>query len=224
VSRILVADDDASVLDTIAYALGREGFEVDAVEDGEAALAAAQSSQYDLLILNVMMPKLSGTDVLRELQHETGTPIVLLSARDSRTDRIEGLELGADDYITKPFSLQEVISRVRAILRRQELERQSSPPVRHLGNLDMDYEDGAVVSGGRRIPLTRFEFRVLGLLADHPGEVVGRREILEQLWHSDFVGDERAADIHVSNLRRKLGSETIETIRGEGYRLRAPAA
>ena len=221
-SRILVADDDASVLDTIAYALGREGFEVDAVEDGEAALAAAQDSRYDLLILNVMMPKLFGTDLLRELQHETGTPIVLLSARDGRADRIEGLELGADDYITKPFSLQEVISRVRAILRRQELEHSHSPPVRHVGSLNMDYEDGAVVSGGRRIPLTRFEFRVLGLLADHPGEVVGRREILEHLWHSDFVGDERAADIHVSNLRRKLGPETIETVRGEGYRLRAP--
>ena len=223
-SRILVADDDASVRDTIAYALGEEGFEVDAVQDGEAALAAAQSSKYDLLILNVMMPKLFGTDVLRERQLETGTPIILLSARDSQADRIEGLELGADDYITKPFSPQEVISRVRAILRRQELEHQSSPRLRQLGSLEMNYEDGAVVTGGRRIPLTRFEFRVLGLLADHPGEVVGRREILEQLWHSDFVGDERAADIHVSNLRRKLGSETIETIRGVGFRLRARAS
>jgi len=223
-SRILVADDDASVLDTIAYALGREGFEVEAVENGEAALAAVREARYDLLILNVMMPKLFGTDVLRELQHETGTPIVVVSARGSGADRIEGLELGADDYITKPFSLQEVVSRVRAILRRQELEHRQSPPVRHVDGLDMDYEDGAVVSAGRRIQLTRFEFRVLGLLADHPGEVVGRREILEQLWHSDFVGDERAADIHVSNLRRKLGPETIETIRGEGYRLRAPSS
>jgi DNA-binding response OmpR family regulator len=222
VTRILVADDDPSVLDTIRYALEREEFEVDTVTDGEAALAAARNSEYDLLILNVMLPRLFGTDVLRELEGKPAeTPIVLLSARDGRAERVEGLELGADDYITKPFSPQELVSRVRAILRRQELERRRSPLVRHLKQLDLDYEEGAVVSGGERIPLTRSELRVLGLLAERPGEVVSRREIIEHLWQSEFVGDERAGDIHVSNLRRKLGSDTIETVRGEGYRIRA---
>jgi DNA-binding response OmpR family regulator len=220
-TRILVADDDASVLDTISYALEREGYEVDTVADGEAALEAAYGSQYDLLILNVMMPKLFGTDVLRVLQFDRQTPVVLLSARDARADRIAGLELGADDYVTKPFSLQELVSRVRAILRREERGRLHAPLVRRVDGLELDYESGSVSRGDLAILLTRSEFRLLGLLVDHPGEVVSRREILEHLWHSEFVGDERAGDIHVSNLRRKLGTATIETVRGEGYRLRA---
>jgi DNA-binding response OmpR family regulator len=220
-TRILVADDDSSVLDTISYAFEREGYEVDTVEDGEAALAAAYSSPYDLLILNVMMPKLFGTDVVRELQFDLRTPVVLLSARDARADRIAGLELGADDYVTKPFSLEELVSRVRAILRREERGRLQAPLVRRFDGLELDYESGSVSRGGLPVLLTRSEFRLLGLLAEHPGEVVSRREILEHLWHSEFVGDERAGDIHVSNLRRKLGRATIETIRGEGYRLRA---
>jgi DNA-binding response OmpR family regulator len=220
-TRILVADDDRSVLDTIAYAFEHEDFDVDTVEDGEAALAAAQGSvAYDLLILNVMMPRLYGTDVVRELQPGSLTPVVLLSARDARADRIAGLELGADDYITKPFSLQELVSRVRAILRREERGRQHAPMVRRVDSLELDYENGTVSRGGLPISLTRSEFRLLGLLAERPGEVFNRREILEHLWHSEFVGDERAGDIHISNLRRKLGPEAIETIRGEGYRLR----
>jgi DNA-binding response OmpR family regulator len=219
-SRILVADDDTSVLDTIAYALEREAYDVDTVADGEAALSAARGSEYDLMILNVMMPRLYGTDVLRELQFEDGPPVVLLSARDARDDRVDGLELGADDYITKPFSLAELVSRVRAILRRGERERRRAPLVRHVDSFELDYEAASVSREGRPIPLTRSEFRVLALLAERPGEVVSRREMIEHLWQSAFVGDERAGDIHVSNLRRKLGSEAIETVRGEGYRLR----
>jgi DNA-binding response OmpR family regulator len=219
-SRILVADDDPSVLDAVAYAFEREAFDVDTVEDGEAALAAARASDYDLLILNVMMPRLFGTDVLRELQTRSPAPIILLSARDARADRVAGLELGADDYVTKPFALDELISRVRAILRRQHRERRQVSLVRRLDSLELDYEYGTVSKGGARIALTRSEFRLLVLLADRPGEVVSRREMMEHLWQSAFVGDERAGDIHVSNLRRKLGPDAIETVRGLGYRLR----
>jgi DNA-binding response OmpR family regulator len=219
-SRILVADDDLSVLDAVAYTLEREGFDVDTVSDGEAALAAARGVSYDLLVLNVMMPKLFGTDMLRELRSARETPVVLLSARDAHADRIEGLDLGADDYITKPFSPEELTSRIRAVLRRQERDGVSAL-VRHIDDLDLDYEEGVVYRAGTRIPLTRSEFRVLALLAEHHGEVVGRRELMEHLWDSTFVGGERAGDIHVSNLRRKLGSDAIETVRGEGYRLRA---
>jgi two-component system OmpR family response regulator len=221
VTRILVADDDPSVLDTVRYALEQEEFEVDTVTDGEAALAAIRTSDYDVVILNVMLPKLYGTDVLRELQGLGDTPVVLLSARDARAQRVEGFELGADDYITKPFSPQELVSRIRAIVQRRELDRSYSRHVRQLKDLELDFEDGAVLSGGTRIALTQSELRLLGLLAERPGEVVSRREILEHLWHSDFVGDERAGDIHVSNLRRKLGPQAIETVRGRGYRLRA---
>ena len=139
-SRILVADDDASVLDSIAYTLEREAFDVDTVADGEAALHALRDFGYDLAILNVMMPRLFGTDVLREMQLRNGMAVVLLSARDARADRIEGLELGADDYITKPFSLQELVSRVRAILRRQARGRHSrlQPPSKTRNRRDRD--------------------------------------------------------------------------------------
>ena len=219
-SRILVADDEQSVLDAIAYALEREEFEVDTVTDGEAALAAARGSEYDLLILNVMMPRLFGTDVIRALEGEGTAPVVLLSARDAREDRIEGLELGADDYVTKPFSPLELVSRVRAILRRQEQELHRVGLVRDLPGMELDYERGAVVRKGERIALTRSEVRLLGLLAEHAGEIVSRRSLMEHLWQSDFVGGERAGDVHVSNLRRKLGSDVIESVRGEGYRLR----
>jgi DNA-binding response OmpR family regulator len=218
-TRILVADDDPSVLEAIAYAFEREDFDVDTVEDGEAALAAAQESTYDLLILNVMMPRLYGTDVVRELQFGSRTPVVLLSGRDARADRIVGLELGADDYVTKPFSVQELVSRVRAILRREERGRPRAPLVRQIDDIELDYENGTVSQGGLPVALTRSEFRLLGLLAERKGEVVSRQAILEHLWQSEYAGDEDAGDLYVSNLRRKLGHGTIETVSGEGYRL-----
>jgi DNA-binding response OmpR family regulator len=217
--RILVADDDASVLETIAYVLEGENHDVVAVSDGEAALAAARASDYDLLILNVMMPKLFGTDVLRVLHDETDTPIVLLSARDAHKDRVEGLDLGADDYITKPFSLAELASRVRAIGRRRERDRGLPPLVRRMNGIEIDYENGAVMQHHRPVMLTRSEFRLVTLLAERPGRVISRREIMRRLWQSEYVGDARACDLHVSNLRRKLGQTAIETVRGEGYRL-----
>jgi DNA-binding response OmpR family regulator len=220
-SRILIADDDASVLDALVYALERDGFDVETAGDGEVALCAARESEHDLLILNVMMPKLYGTDVLRELATETDTPVVLLSARDGRSDRIRGLELGADDYVTKPFSVEELVSRVRAVLRREDRVRRHGSRVRRIDNIEIDFEASEVSRGGSPVALTRSEFRLLALLAERPGEVVSRRTMMEHLWQSAFVGDERAGDIHVSNLRRKLGSDVIETIRGEGYRLRA---
>jgi DNA-binding response OmpR family regulator len=219
VSRVLVADDDQSVLDAIAYSLEREQFEVDTVTDGEAALAAVRTDGYDLVILNVMMPRMFGTDVLRELDHPD-TPVLLLSARDSRADRVLGLELGADDYLTKPFALSELVSRVRAILRRRDRERRLAPLVRRIGELQIDFAADTVTRAGTPVPLTPSELRLLALLAERAGEVVTRREMMEHLWRGPFVGDERAGDIHVSNLRRKLGPQTVETIRGEGYRLR----
>ncbi|HYX88496.1 MAG TPA: response regulator transcription factor [Gaiellaceae bacterium] len=217
--RILVADDDAAVRDTLADALRRADFQVDTVADGEAALAAARAARYDLLLLNAMMPRLCGTDVLRELQPESDTPVVLLTARATTEERVRGLELGADDCVTKPFRMDELISRLRAILRRRELDRRAYPLVRRVGPLEIDYARGEVSAAGEPVLLTRSEYRLLALLAEQPGETVTRRAIMQHLWRSPFVRDERGADMHVSNLRRKLGRDVIETVRGVGYRL-----
>ncbi|HEY6836853.1 MAG TPA: response regulator transcription factor [Gaiellaceae bacterium] len=223
-ARILVADDDAAVREAVERSLERERFDVVSAEDGEEALALARASQFDVVILNVMMPRLFGTDVCRTLRAESDVPIILLSARDSELDRVLGLELGADDYITKPFSMAELVSRVRTILRRRELDRIAAGGVRQVGDIRVDFARHQVMVAGNPVHLTRSEFRLLSLLAHEPERVFSRREIMEQLWQSAYVGDERAADIHISNLRRKIESdprnpERLVTVRGVGYTL-----
>jgi two-component system, OmpR family, response regulator RegX3 len=223
-ARILVADDDRAVLDAITHSLEREHFEVETAGDGEEALEKARATQYDVVILNVMMPRLFGTDVTRHLRSESDVPIILLSARDAELDRVLGLELGADDYVTKPFSMNELISRVRTILRRRELDRVSAGGVRQVGDIRIDLGRHRVVIAGEPVHLTRSEFRLLTLLAQEPERVFTRHEIMEHLWQSPYVGDERACDIHISNLRRKVerdprNPERLVTVRGIGYTL-----
>jgi two-component system response regulator RegX3 len=210
--------------DSITHSLEREHFDAVTASDGEEALEHARASQFDVVILNVMMPKLFGTDVCRTLRAESDVPIILLSARDAELDRVLGLELGADDYITKPFSMAELISRIRTLLRRRELDRLAAGGVRQVGDLRIDFARHQVTIGGDPIHLTRSEFRLLALLAQEPERVFSRREIMEHLWQSPYVGDERACDIHVSNLRRKIESdprnpERLVTVRGIGYSL-----
>jgi two-component system, OmpR family, response regulator RegX3 len=223
-ARILVADDDAAVLDAIGHSLGREHFEIETAEDGETALGAVRQREFDLVILNVMMPRLFGTDVCRTLRAESDVPIILLSARDSELDRVLGLELGADDYVTKPFSMAELLSRVRAVLRRRDLDRAVGGGTRHVGDIRIDFARHQVTVAGEPVHLTRSEFRLLVLLADAPERVFSRREIMEHLWQSPYVGDERACDIHISNLRRKIEVDPrnparLGTVRGVGYTL-----
>jgi DNA-binding response OmpR family regulator len=222
--KVLLADDDPAVLDAIGYALEREGFEIDTAEDGELALEHARADDFDVVILNVMMPRLFGTDVCRTLRAESDVPVLLLSARDAELDRVLGLELGADDYVTKPFSMAELVSRVRTILRRRDLDRASAGGVRQVGDIRIDFARHQVSVAGAPVHLTRSEFRLLVLLAQEPERVLSRREIMEHLWQSPYVGDERACDIHVSNLRRKIeldprSPERIVTVRGIGYSL-----
>ena len=219
-----MADDDSAVLDAISHSLEREHFEVETVGDGEAALEAARGGAFDVVILNVMMPRLFGTDVCRTLRAESDVPIILLSARDAELDRVLGLELGADDYLTKPFSMAELISRVRTILRRRELDRASAGGIRQVGDIRIDFTRHQVSVAGKTVHLTRSEFRLLTLIAELPERVFSRREIMENLWQSPYIGDERACDIHVSNLRRKLEAdprnpERLVTVRGIGYTL-----
>jgi len=224
-ARILVADDEPDILAPLEYALGAEGWEVETVGDGEAALARALGESFDLVILDVMMPGLSGTEVCRRLRAESGVPILMLTARDAEVDRVLGLELGADDYVTKPFSVAELVSRVRAILRRRELDRRGdSTGVVEIGGIRLDLVRHRVVVDGRTLDLTPSEFRILALLASEPERVFTRRQIMEHLWESPYVGDERACDVHVSNLRRKVerdpaNPERIVTVREVGYRL-----
>jgi len=223
--RILLADDEPDIVTPVGYALRADGFEVDTAGDGEAALAAARAGDYDLVILDVMMPKLQGTEVCRILRAESIVPIIMLTAKDAEIDRILGLELGADDYVTKPFSTRELSSRIRAVLRRRDLERSASTAATlHVGDLTIDLNSHRASVAGREIRLTPSEFKVLTLLAREPNRVFSRWQIMEHLWEASYVGTARAADVHISNLRRKIETDPskpqrIVTVREAGYKL-----
>jgi len=223
--RILVVDDEAAIRETVGYALRGEGYDVSDAADGEEALEAARSNGFDVLILDLMLPKLSGVEVCRRLRAESDVPILLLTAKDAEVDRVLGLEAGADDYVTKPFSMAELVSRVRAILRRRELDRSSSGAlVYRVGGLTLDLVRYGAQIERRAVNLTRSEFKLLALLAAEPERVFSRREIMQHLWESSYVGDQRACDIHVSNIRKKIERdparpERLLTVRGVGYRL-----
>ena len=222
--RILVVDDEPAIVDSVSYALRRDGFDVVGVGDGEAALDAARTGDYDLVVLDSMLPRLPGTEVCRRLRAESAIPIVMLTARDAEVDRVVGLELGADDYVTKPFSMAELVSRVRAMLRRRELDRRTETRLQRVGGLELDAARHEVTVDGRPVRLTRSEFRILRLLASEPERVFERSEIMRELWDSDHVGDRRACDVHVSNLRRKVEADPdkptrVVTVRGVGYKL-----
>jgi two-component system, OmpR family, response regulator RegX3 len=224
--RILVVDDELAIVDAVTYALRASGFEVDTFADGESALEAARATPYDVLVLDVRLPGLSGIEICRRLRDESDVPILILTAMDAEVDRVLGLEAGADDYVTKPFSVAELVSRVRAILRRRELDRASSGGVRRVGSLELDVNRHEVRIDRKKIRLTPSEFRLLAFLAQEPEHVYTRREIMQHLWDSTYVGDQRACDIHVSNLRRKIEEtpgrpQRLVTVRGVGYKLLA---
>jgi DNA-binding response OmpR family regulator len=221
---VLVVEDEEAIADAVAYALETEGFEVDRATDGEDAIERARRKEYELIVLDLRLPKVNGIEVTRTLRGESIVPILMLTAKDSEVDRVVGLEVGADDYVTKPFSMAELVSRVRAILRRRQLDRISGNPVRRVGGLQLDLVRHEVRVDDQTVRLTPSEFRLLTFLAEHPERVFTRREIMQHLWQSEYVGDERATDMHVSNLRRKIESdpdnpERVITVRGVGYKL-----
>jgi two-component system response regulator RegX3 len=225
IGRVLVVDDEPALLDAVGYALRSEGFDVATAEDGEAALGLLSADGFDVVVLDIMLPRLSGIEICRRLRGESDVPIILLSARDAEVDRVLGLESGADDYVTKPFSMAELLSRVRAVLRRRDLDlRAGGGSVRRIGRLEIDPVRHTVRVDGEPVRLTPSEFKLLALLAREPERVFTRREIMQHLWDSTYVGDQRACDIHVSNLRRKLERdpdepEQLVTVRGVGYKL-----
>ena len=223
--RILVVEDEPAISDAVTYALREAGYEVDAAGDGRSALDHARTRAYDLMVLDLLLPGLPGLTVCRALREErSDLPIVILTARDAELERVEGLDLGADDYVTKPFSVAELVSRVRSLLRRRALDRAGTASTRVVGGLRLDVARHTATIDGKPLLLTRSEFRLVALLASEPGKPFTREELVRHLWESEFVGDMRAIDVHVSNLRRKIESDPrhphrLLTVRGVGYKL-----
>jgi two-component system, OmpR family, response regulator RegX3 len=224
--RVLIADDEPSVRDSVTYALQQEGYEVTPAVDGtDAEAKIAGDMPFDLLILDIMMPGRSGLDLCREVRARSAVPIIILTAKDAEVDKVVGLEVGADDYVTKPFSVRELLGRVRAQLRRRELDRAPTVETTRIeaGPVSIDLVRHVVTVRGKPINLTRSEFQLLRLLAGRPGEVFRRHQIMEELWQTEFDGDVRACDVHISNLRQKVEidaqrPELVVTVRGIGYK------
>jgi DNA-binding response OmpR family regulator len=226
-STILLVDDEESVQRLLTYPLERDGYTVVQARDGEEALDRFRAGPIDLVVLDVMLPKLDGLEVCKRLRTMSTVPIIMLTARDDELDKVLGLELGADDYITKPFSIREFRSRVRALLRRATLTREEpgAPTVIERGDLTVDVERHVVEARGEEVQLTYVEFELLRIMAAQPGRVYSRRQLLEELWGSADYRDPRTIDVHVRHLREKLEAEPrepeyIQTVRGVGYRFR----
>jgi two-component system OmpR family response regulator len=212
--RILVVEDEPDLLRSIAQALREEGYAVDTATNGEDGLFNAESTNYDAIVLDVMMPKLDGWEVLSRLRKTKKTPVLMLTARDQSRDRVRGLDTGADDYVVKPFDLEELFARLRALIRRSANQTRS---VIEIGDVKIDIAARTVVHAGEAVPLTAREYALLEFLALHRGEVVTRTTLYEHLFDEDDSTLSNLLDVHVSNLRKKLGAEFITTRRGHGY-------
>jgi two-component system, OmpR family, response regulator RegX3 len=227
--RILVVEDEESIAQPFAEALRRAGFEALVTATAAGALELADSASPDLVILDLALPDGDGRDVCRDLRHRSQVPIVMLTARGTETDKVVGLELGADDYVVKPFSAAEVISRIRAVLRRSRpVEPAARGPLR-AGALVLDQAARTVTLAGQELDLSRKEFDLLAELMRHRGEVVTREDLMSRVWDTNWFGSTKTLDVHIGWLRRKLGDEAaepdyIETVRGVGFRFVAPEA
>ena len=224
--RILVVDDEQAVRDLLVYNLGKAHYEVLTADNGRQALDLAYRAKPDLILLDLMLPEVDGLDVCRELRHTSKVPVIMITARGEEVDRVVGLELGADDYVCKPFSVRELMARVKAVLRRAGPEAMETAPVlTGPGGLRLDVERREVTVGDVSIDLTRLEFDLLYMLLLNAGRVLTRERLLEQVWGYDFAGDTRAVDSAVKRLRLRLRSidpqaDRIEAVRGLGYKFK----
>lgn len=224
--RILLVEDDANIREAVAAYLEREGYWVTPVEDGQQALDEFGKRTFDLIVLDLMLPKVSGERVCRTVRDTSDVPIIMLTAKGEVEDRIIGLELGADDYLVKPFSPRELVARVRALLRRTQSESEPQREVFEFGELTIDVSGHKVLVNGEEVDLTASEFKLLTTLARYPGRVYSRMELVEKVLGYDFEGYERTIDSHVKNLRAKLGDNPrkpkwLHTVHGVGYRFEA---
>ncbi|HET6570644.1 MAG TPA: response regulator transcription factor [Solirubrobacterales bacterium] len=225
-TRILLVDDEQSVQTLLSYPLRKDGYHVTSALDGREALERFAEARFDLVVLDLMLPKLDGVEVCRQLRRTSQVPIIMLTAKGSETDKVAGLEVGADDYITKPFSMREFRSRVKAALRRSRMatEAPDEEPIEQ-GELRIDPERRLVTLGGEEVPVTYVEFEILAALARSPGKVLSRETLLEHVWGDSDYRDPRTVDVHIRHLREKIEAdakqpEYLFTVRGVGYRFR----
>ncbi|MCA1831087.1 MAG: response regulator transcription factor [Actinobacteria bacterium] len=225
-TRVLVVDDEPNITDLVATALRYEGFDVTTAASGREALKAVPTFRPHLVVLDIMLPDLDGFEVQRRISGEGWkTPVLFLTARDATEDKVRGLTMGADDYVTKPFSLDELIARVRAVLRRAGQREEDASTLR-FADLELDEETHEVFRGGSAIELTPTEFALLRYLMLNPRRVLSKAQILDHVWHYDFAGDANVVETYISYLRKKMdkfGPTLIQTVRGVGYSLRVPA-
>ena len=222
-TRVLVVEDEESFSDALSYMLRREGYEVEVATTGVEALATFDRSGADLVLLDLMLPGLSGTEVCRELRARSHVPIIMVTARDSEVDKVVGLELGADDYVTKPFSSRELVARIRAVLRRGAEPEELLAGVVEAGPVRMDVERHVVTVDGRQVSLPLKEFDLLEMLLRNSGRVLTRGQLIDRVWGADYVGDTKTLDVHVKRLRSKIEPDPanpkyLVTVRGLGYK------
>jgi two-component system response regulator RegX3 len=223
VTRVLVVEDEESFSDALSYMLRKEGFEVAVAATGPDALDSFDRAGADLVLLDLMLPGLPGTEVCRELRTKSNVPVIMLTAKDSEVDKVVGLELGADDYVTKPFSSRELVARIRAVLRRRGDVEELTPPTLEAGPVRMDVERHVVTVSGREVPLPLKEFELLEVLLRNAGRVLTRMQLIDRVWGADYVGDTKTLDVHIKRLRAKIEPvpstpRFIITVRGLGYK------
>ena len=222
-TRLLVVEDEESIVDALSYMLRKEGFEVAIANTGPAALDEMERSGADLVLLDLMLPGLPGTEVCRQLRQRSNVPVIMLTAKDSEVDKVVGLELGADDYVTKPFSSRELVARIRAVLRRRNEPEELLSATLEAGPVRMDVDRHVVTVGGTSVQLPLKEFELLELLLRNAGRVLTRMQLIDRVWGSDYVGDTKTLDVHIKRLRAKIEPDPgtpryIVTVRGLGYK------
>lgn len=222
-TRILVVEDEISFSDPLSYLLSKEGYDVEVVDNGPAALTAFDSNGADLVLLDLMLPGLSGIDVCRSIRQRSSVPVIMLTAKDGEIDKVVGLEIGADDYVTKPYSSRELLARIKAVLRRKVEPEELLPSTIEGGPVRMDVERHVVSINGQQTPLPLKEFELLEMLLRNVGRVLTRVQLIDRVWGSDYVGDTKTLDVHIKRLRAKIEPDPgrpvhIVTVRGLGYK------
>lgn len=224
-ARILVVEDEETLAEAISFLLGKEGFDVAVAATGPAAIESFEKSGADLILLDLMLPGLSGTEVCRQIRTKSSVPIIMLTAKDSEIDKVVGLELGADDYVTKPYSSRELIARIRAVLRRGELQDADvEGATLEVGPVRMDTDRHIISVNGEVVAIPLKEFELLEFLMRNAGRVLTRVQLIDRVWGSDYVGDTKTLDVHIKRLRAKIekdpaNPEFIQTVRGMGYKM-----
>jgi DNA-binding response OmpR family regulator len=227
-ARILVVDDEPKIRNIVTSYLRQEGFDVSEATDGPSAVTKAKRLEPDVVILDVMLPGFDGIEVLRQIRTESDVYVIMLTARSEETDKLIGLSVGADDYVTKPFSARELVARVKAVLRRSRGGPETASDTVAVGDVTLDRATRTVTVDSRPVDLTALEFDLLGALMDAPGRVYSRGQLIEKVWGWDFFGDERTVDVHIRKIRQKIGDDPtdpryIATVRGVGYRFVVPS-